>query len=245
MGNVQRALSAVGGTIREYGDMELRAQIEERHARRLMEVKNKYASEARTANEKFQLQRDTQAQKERFRVSEYEIGEREKAATVAHERSAGEAALGRASREKIAGMSASAGGTQSARMSLTNQIWENLKAIRPDEDSNELWLESFKLSNEKTELSPEADMRAMWKEAYQAAINDEWDPKTDKEARAIADEAETAYQEKMYPDFSAQRKRFKKRTSVGEDPVEKGGTLGVTEAPTTPQTKRDRLRTLY
>lgn len=257
MPNLMRGLAQAAGGIAETAGQIERENIKHRHAMAMEKVKGKYADKARAENQKFSLDRDTQAQKERFRVSEYEMGETTKAADVKYER-------GEAGREKQyaheiqkAKIAASGRGSgqQSARMSLTNQVWDNLKAVRPDDDPNELWLEAFKLSNEKKELSPEADQRDLWSDVYNKAIGDPLFPVDEEEARAMADEAVDAYKKKWYPESKTQRERFKKQKRSGKalgaqngdnpDMVQKGEALGATAAPESAQSRKQRLQSIY
>lgn len=268
MPNLKRAIANVGGAIAEYGDMEIKAQIEERHARRMAAIKGQYASEARADNQKFQLERDTQAQKERFRVAEYGIGAKETAATTAHERKAGESAKDRASREKIASIGAAGRGAAdvSRRMGDAKILLREMLKADPDGDKQEMFFKAYSLANESKTMSPEEDVRSMYRSTYNMAVKADI---PEDEARQLAKDAQDNYQKDMYPELVSSRERFKKQTrdgkaladTAGRDPknqrngkaladgqrgnkknLENGKAMGVMEAP---EAKIERLRSLY
>ncbi len=200
---------AAGAAADEYSKV-----LDQRHRLALERVKDKYSTAARKDQQAADLARDAQRQRERYRIAEYNVGAKEEAATLAHERGVAESEKQRAHEielEKIRAAGRGRSGAGSARMSLITQVWENLKAVRPDEDPNELWLEAFKLTNEKKEMSPEAEIRNVWNTHYEAAMADPIFGKSEEEAKAMADEAAKAYRQKWFPDLRTSRERFKKK----------------------------------
>lgn len=256
MPNLSRGLAAAAGAVAEtYGGIE-RDRIKMRHEKAMARVKDKYATAARKDTQKHELHRDDQ--KSKYRIAEYEMAQTDREGKEEREYTRGMAAKDKQyaheiQKAKIAA-SGRVSGAGSARMNLTNSVWENLKAIRPDEDPAELWLEAFKLSNEKKELSPEAELRSVWQEVYQQATEG-FDPMPNEEATEMADAAAESYKDKWFPDLAASRERFKRQKRNGKalgaqnggnkEKVDKGKALGATAAPEAVQTRKDRLRKLY
>lgn len=234
MPNLARGISGAAGALAEsYGNIE-KEKIDQRHRLALEKVKDKYTTKARKDEQIHDLHKQEQASK--YRISEYDLERTDKASDRELEYTRGLEATEKKYAHEIEKTKITASGRMaaSARSSLTAQVWENLKAVRPDEDENELWLEAFKLTNEKKEMSPEAEVRGVWNTVYAEATSDPLFGKTDEEARSLADQAAESYQNRWFPDMTASRERFKKQ----------GG--GPVKSEANPeQSRKDRIRELY